>query len=215
MNRLHWQWKQFPFQPNERCCFKTALTFVDSVAEIFAPLLQGHSITVFGKHITAHPNILIQRISDCKITRFVLVPSLLRSILATTDVIGDVARQDLKSVMLWICSGETLTRDLLEDFFVTFPSGATICNFYGSTEIMADVTFEVFESQKDVEDKVEGIHTPIGMILNILTIMVANCTKLHCRIYRTLRLQYDCIRTGRKYGIDQRWRTWRAVYCWS
>jgi len=164
MHRLYWQWKQFPFRPNEQCCFKTAPTFIDSAAEIFAPLLQGYSITVFGKHITANPNILIQRIADNGITRLVLVPSLLRSILATTYLLGDVARKRLESIKLWICSGETLTKDLLINFFNTFSTGAKLCNFYGSTELMADVTFEVFTCQKDVEEKVDGGHTSIGMI---------------------------------------------------
>jgi len=164
MNRLNWQWEQFPFRSNERCCFKTTSTFIDSVAEIFAPLLQGYSITIFGKHITTHPNILIQKIADRGITRLVLVPSLLRSILATTYLLGELARKDLESITLWICSGETLSKDLLVDFFNAFPSGATICNFYGSTELMADITFEVFTCPKDVEEKVDGVHTSIGMI---------------------------------------------------
>lgn len=34
MNRLSWQWAQFPFIPTEKCVFKTSLTFVDSVAEV-------------------------------------------------------------------------------------------------------------------------------------------------------------------------------------
>jgi len=34
MNRLNWQWKTFPYTDDERCVFKTALTFVDSVSEV-------------------------------------------------------------------------------------------------------------------------------------------------------------------------------------
>ena len=92
-----------------------------------------------------------------------MVPSLLRSILTTTYLLGEAARKSLESIKLWICSGEILTKDLLVDFFDTFPTGAALCNFYGSTELMADVTFEVFTCQKDVEEKVDGIHTSIGM----------------------------------------------------
>lgn len=39
LNRLSWQWKQFPFIPTEKCVFKTSLTFVDSVAEVNNKLL--------------------------------------------------------------------------------------------------------------------------------------------------------------------------------
>lgn len=39
-NRLQWQFEAFPYADSERTCvFKTALTFVDSVAEIWGPLL--------------------------------------------------------------------------------------------------------------------------------------------------------------------------------
>lgn len=31
------------------CCFKTALTFVDSLSEIFGPLLSGHTLVVVPK----------------------------------------------------------------------------------------------------------------------------------------------------------------------
>jgi len=38
-------------------------------------------------------------------------------------------------------------------FFATFPRHKTLCNFYGSTETMADVTFEVFCCMEDVEQR--------------------------------------------------------------
>lgn len=34
MNRLSWQWEEFPFESGEMCVFKTSMTFVDSVAEV-------------------------------------------------------------------------------------------------------------------------------------------------------------------------------------
>lgn len=42
MNRLEWQWETFPYSVTESIgVFKTALTFVDSVSEIWGPLLTG------------------------------------------------------------------------------------------------------------------------------------------------------------------------------
>lgn len=42
LNRLQWQWETFPYSPTESVgVFKTALTFVDSVAEIWGPLLKS------------------------------------------------------------------------------------------------------------------------------------------------------------------------------
>jgi acyl-coenzyme A synthetase/AMP-(fatty) acid ligase len=56
MNRLSWQWKTLPYKLNENyCIFKTALTFVDSVCEIFGPLLQGRTLIVIPKQTTKDP----------------------------------------------------------------------------------------------------------------------------------------------------------------
>lgn len=42
LNRLQWQWHTFPYTETEKIgIFKTALTFVDSVAELWGPLLKG------------------------------------------------------------------------------------------------------------------------------------------------------------------------------
>ena len=41
INRLRWMWRQYPFGSGEHCCQKTVLSFVDSVWEIFGPLLSG------------------------------------------------------------------------------------------------------------------------------------------------------------------------------
>ncbi len=50
----------------------------------------------------------------------------------------------------WECTGEPLTSDLLFDFFAYFDSGThRVCNLYGSTETMGDVTYSVFESADD------------------------------------------------------------------
>ena len=41
VNRFAWMWRRWPFTPHDVCCQKTSLSFVDSVWEIFGPLLQG------------------------------------------------------------------------------------------------------------------------------------------------------------------------------
>jgi len=50
----------------------------------------------------------------------------------------------------------------LLDIFENFPENFTICNFYGSTEVMGDVTFVSYSSMEDVEMKVDGKRVPIG-----------------------------------------------------
>jgi len=56
LNRLQWQWREFPYVNDEkRCVFKTSLTFVDSVPEIWGPLLQGRALVIIPKSITKDP----------------------------------------------------------------------------------------------------------------------------------------------------------------
>lgn len=71
MNRLSWQWRTFPYTNTERVCvFKTALTFVDAVAEIWGPLLfsDPRTLLIVPKHITKDPEKLIQVLDTYKVS---------------------------------------------------------------------------------------------------------------------------------------------------
>lgn len=143
---------------------------MDSVPEIFGPLLQGRHVVVLSKGSVTHTHIFVQKIYDYKITRLTLVPSFLQALLTLMDVImeRDPKWAFLNSISLWVCSGETFNYDLLKKFFTKFPSGKTMCNFYGSTEIMGDVTYETFSSMAEVDIKCigeRGPHVPLGKAL--------------------------------------------------
>lgn len=64
----------------------------------------------------------------------------------------------LSSLKLWVCSGEPLPVSLAKQFLNTF-SGHTLCNFYGSTEIMGDVSYYAI---KTFSDLCFGDKIPIG-----------------------------------------------------
>lgn len=58
----------------------------------------------------------------------------------------------LKNLKIWVCSGETLAVSLSEEFYKYFPEkDHTLCNFYGSTEIMGDVTYYVLPGLKELQ----------------------------------------------------------------
>ncbi|XP_046418625.1 plipastatin synthase subunit B [Neodiprion fabricii] len=162
MNRLRWQWRVLPYSSTEeRCVFKTALTFVDSVPEIWGPLLQGRSIVVVPKHVTRDPQRFIQLLEKHNIERLVLVPSLLRTLLMYLEMQD---KELLQSLKLWVCSGETLAISLAEQFLARFRSGEhVLANFYGSTEVMGDVTYHLINHPQQLKglDKV-----PIGKPLD-------------------------------------------------
>ncbi|XP_017786492.1 PREDICTED: tyrocidine synthase 3-like [Nicrophorus vespilloides] len=160
LNRLQWQFKAFPYSRTEQVgIFKTALTFVDSVSEIWGPLLNGLSILVVKKENTNDPEKMVALLEKYQIERLVLVPTLLRSLLMFLELKKD--KNALSNLKIWVCSGETLSVSLAEDFFKYFPENSErkLCNFYGSTEIMGDVSFHVIGSRSQLKHETK---VPIG-----------------------------------------------------
>ena len=79
---------------------------------------------------------LIETLAFHKVTRIVLVPSLLRAMLDA----GAPLQERLPLLRHWICSGETLPTELVRRFYAQFPE-ARLINLYGSSEVAADVTW--------------------------------------------------------------------------
>lgn len=75
----------------------------------------------------------------------------------------DILQKPLKKLeylKMWVCSGEALSISLAEEFYKYFSErDYFLCNFYGSTEIMGDVTYYILPGLKELRtiDKV-----PIG-----------------------------------------------------
>ncbi|HEX6288834.1 MAG TPA: amino acid adenylation domain-containing protein [Herpetosiphonaceae bacterium] len=136
VNRCNWMWQRYPFQPSERCCLKTSLNFVDSVWEIFGPLLQGVALEIVPEAIRKDPSRLLDLLAEAEVSRLVLVPSLLRLLL---DHDPDLPRR-VPRLKLWITSGEALSLELARRFWERLPDG-TLLNLYGSSEVAADVTW--------------------------------------------------------------------------
>lgn len=71
---------------------------------------------------------------------------------------------------LWICSGETLSITLADQFFTTFnDEDKILANFYGSTEVMGDVTYYLLSKHLQLQE-LEKV--PIGkncLCLNMKT----------------------------------------------
>lgn len=151
-NRLWWQFRNFPFSDTESVCvWKTALTFVDSVCEIWGPLLHGRTLLILSRETTRDPQKLVHILADYQIERLVLVPTLLKSILMYLSL--SPSERPLQHLKLWVCSGETLSKELAAQFFQHFSdqNGYKLANFYGSTEVMGDVTYFVLEKANQLE----------------------------------------------------------------
>lgn len=132
--------------------------------KIFGPLLQGLPLVIFDKHISCQTTTFMENLKHNKITRLTLVPSLLRAIFQTIQLVGKAEGLELiSSVKLWVCSGEPLSYDLFCEFFELFPKKYTLANFYGSTEVMGDVTYISYSSRMEAHRKVTDKRIPIGI----------------------------------------------------
>ena len=81
LNRFAWMWRARPFEAGEICAVKTPLVFVDSIWEIFGPLLAGTPIALIREDDAREPFRLIDALARAGATRVIVVPSLLRALL--------------------------------------------------------------------------------------------------------------------------------------
>ncbi|KEI98771.1 hypothetical protein N496_03990 [Clostridium botulinum A2B3 87] len=143
INRLNWMWREYPYTEDEICCQKTAISFVDSITEMFSPLLKGISLVIIPKEDLLDMKKFISILSRNNITRIVLVPSLLRALLEEENV-----ENKLKNLKVCVTSGEALNIDLAKKFQNKF-TNAKIINLYGSSEVSGDVTY--YELNKETK----------------------------------------------------------------
>ena len=155
MNRFSWMWRTYPFHPDDVCCQKTSLGFVDSIWEIFGPLLAGVPNVIIPQEAVRDPELLLQILARERVTRIVLIPSQLRALLEHAPNLN-VRVPQLK---LWSCSGEALPVDVARRFRAAFPE-ARMLNIYGSSEVAADATYHEVE-ERDLFSSV-GIGKPIS-----------------------------------------------------
>ena len=135
MNRFTWMWRTYPFASGEVCCQKTNLTFVDSIWEIFGPLLAGIPTVIISQEAVLDPELLLRVLARERVTRIVLVPAQLRALLDHAPNL----QQRVPDLKLWSCSGEVLPGNLARRFRAAFP-GAKMLNIYGASEVAADAT---------------------------------------------------------------------------
>ena len=81
VNRCAWMHSAYPFAEDEICCAKTAITFVDSVWEIFGPLLEGVPLVMLDDDVARDSYALVKSMEQHSITRIVVVPVLLAAML--------------------------------------------------------------------------------------------------------------------------------------
>lgn len=123
--------------------------------------------------MTKDPTQLVGALQKYQIERLVLVPTLLKSLLIYLSLKRD--SNLLRKLKFWICSGETLPSSLAMEFYDYFDENEyVLCNFYGSTEVMGDVTY--FEC-KGREQLRHYENVPIGYPIFNTTIYILDSEK--------------------------------------
>ena len=155
LNRLAWNWEAMPFKPGEVNCQKTALNFADSLYEIFGPLLRGVTSVIIPDRVLKDPFAFVRALAAGRVSRLLLVPSLLRAMLETHPDL----QERLPSLGLCVTSGEALSVELFERFRERMPRCALV-NVYGSSEAW-DSTWHDLSTARDKLRRV-----PIGRPLS-------------------------------------------------
>lgn len=176
LNRINWQIKCFPYSYDEVCIWSKSCTFIDSYTELLCPLFAGVPLVIL-KDSGNNPEVLISHFIKYRVTRFLLVPSLLR-IFLTYLVANKKVIPILKDLIkLWILSGEAVPFWLVRKFFEYFPE-SIVCNFYGSTETTGDVTY--ISINKEVLENLKSI--PIGLPIHNTAVFIVkkveNCLEI-------------------------------------
>ena len=135
VNLCRWLGRAYPFAPDDICAFLASASFVDTIWDLFGPLLNGAPTVVVPDAVRKDPERLIELIAEHGVTRLLAPPSLLRAML-DTDV---DFREQTPHLRLLFSTAETLTPDLVERLAAGFPQ-ARLVNTYGSSETTAVVT---------------------------------------------------------------------------
>jgi len=139
-SRLRWAEVEYPYEENEIASARTPLGFVDSVAEIFAPLACGVPLVVLGDESHRDPIRMIEELAAVRATRIVLVPSMLATLFELAPDLG--AR--LPALRYWFVGGEPVPVPLAVRFLGAMP-GRKLVNIYGATELSGDATAYDFD----------------------------------------------------------------------
>jgi non-ribosomal peptide synthetase component F len=59
-------WNQYDFSENEVCLQKTSLNFVDSVWEIFGPILKGIPLVISSDEAKKDPKLLLDTVKKIR-----------------------------------------------------------------------------------------------------------------------------------------------------
>lgn len=138
VSRICWQYECYPWAMDEVACRRTPLIFVDSMAEIFSPLLAAIPIWCpdFTEIKSGGLCSVAAEANQNGVTRITLLPSQLHTACIMNKELGKI----WPSLVFIFVSGEECHRSLIPLVNKVLP-GVSLINLYGSTELSGDVSF--------------------------------------------------------------------------
>lgn len=138
LNRTLWAYNRYPFKADDVCCLQSNIGFVDSLWDILGTLLQGIKLVVYSSETARNPETLILQLQKFEVTRIVLTPSFLKSIL---QIYPDLKTR-LPKLTHWEITGEIFPKYLIQSFLVAMPN-VRLLDVYGATEATSVIYFEL------------------------------------------------------------------------
>lgn len=175
-NRLMWMQRSFPISCDDVLIQKTNYSFDVSVWEIFWWSLCGASVYLLKSGYESFPMAIIKAIEENSVSVIHFVPSMLNVFLDYVDYSGEAGK--LKTLRKVLCSGEALSKELVERFHRSLSSinGTSFTNLYGPTEAAIDVSyFDCDESYINYDS------IPIGKPIDNIQLFILNDNEI-CEI---------------------------------
>uniref|UniRef100_UPI0035E3D90D non-ribosomal peptide synthetase n=2 Tax=Gordonia paraffinivorans TaxID=175628 RepID=UPI0035E3D90D len=145
VNRLRWGLDELPIGPDDMVVLKTPYTFDCSVAELFAPLMQGSRLLIADPEGHLDPPYLADLIADKGATMVHFVPSMLSVFL---ELAGPERLARLDRVRIISTTGEALPPAVAAETRAVVP-GAMLYNLYGPTEAAVEITYQRLDEVGD------------------------------------------------------------------
>ncbi len=163
LNRLRWMWEAYPFDAGEVGSHKMALSFVDSLWELFGYLLQGVPTVILSDEAVRDPLLLVETLARHGVTRLWLVPAQLRLLLHT---LPDLAAR-LPRLRFWVATGEPLPVDLALAFQEKLPH-AVLYNLYGTSEVWDATWYDPAREEQQFYSSIVPIGRPIRNVQTLI-----------------------------------------------
>lgn len=145
----------------------TSPCFVDSIWEIFGPLLAGVPMLIVPPSMNTNLKKLVAALEQHRVTHMSAVPTVWHAMLRAM-----IDRKQGLSLRQVVSSGEPLRWRLLADLRTALPHNCRILNLYGSTEVAADATALDCTDLQQMDGN-DAVFVPVGLPLKGVIVALA------------------------------------------